>query len=311
MENMIISVINLISLILGGIAIGLIYRLTKRDDLLFLNYYLIFLICAVVMGFCDWIIFNWVQILVPEISDNTTDFIYHIFWDLIGFPAYLFAFYYLFRAINSLLRIHIRNLYHKILVAFLITIILLDYTGFYFRLQNADFIFSKPLWEIYTIILPFLILGYLAFAYFKSTRSKETGIHASRFILILLIGFFLWSILSAITYYLGEWRHLIIFTYYLAVFVPALYLYIRQKDFMIRPEIKDGQNLEKVLRDYKFTAREIELALLLMDGKSNQEISDELFVSTQTVKNYISKMYRQIGVKNRIQFVNFFRSPGS
>ena len=66
---------------------------------------------------------------------------------------------------------------------------------------------------------------------------------------------------------------------------------------MIRPEIKDGQNLEKVLRDDKFTAREIELALLLMDGKSNQEISDELFVSTQTVKNYISKMYRQIGVK--------------
>lgn len=308
---MIISLINIISLVLGGIAIWLIYRLTRGNDLPFINYYLIFLICGVVMGFCDWIILNWVLMLVPEISDNTADFIYHIFWDLIGFPAYLFTFYYLFRAINSLLIIPVSRLHNKILVFFLLAIIILDYTGFCFRLQESAFIFSKPLWWIYTIILPLSILVYLAFAYFKSARNKETEIHTTLFILILLSGFFLWAIFSFIPYLLGDWRHLIIITYYLTIFVPALYLYIRQRYFKIRPEIRDGHNIEKVLRDYKFTEREIELAVLLMDGKSNSEISDELFISTQTVKNYISRMYRHIGVKSRIQFVNFFRSRSS
>ena len=311
MVNIIISLINLISLALGGIAIGLTYSLTRRNNLPFLNFYLIFLICAVVAGFCDWIVFNWVQMLVPGISENTTDFIYHIFWDLIGFPAYLFAFYYLFRAMNSLLIIHIRRLHNKILVLFLIAIILLDYTGFYFRLQESTYIFSNPLWWTYTIILPFLILVYLLFTFLKSARSRATGLLETRFILILLIGFLVWTLFSFTTYILGEWKHLIIFTYYLLIFVPALYLFMRQKGFKIRPKSNNEQNLEKVLRDYKLTAREIELAILLMDGKSNQEISDELFVSTQTVKNYISKMYRQTGVKNRIQFVNFFRSRSS
>ena len=104
---------------------------------------------------------------------------------------------------------------------------------------------------------------------------------------------------------------MIILTFYLALFAPSVYLYIRQKEFIIRPDNKDGMKLDTILKDYKFTAREAELTLLLMEGKSNQEISEILFVSTQTVKNYIYKMYKKAGVKNRIQFVNLFRASPS
>jgi len=99
---------------------------------------------------------------------------------------------------------------------------------------------------------------------------------------------------------------MIIFAFFLALFIPALYLFIRRKEFLTRLLIKPGTDLKNSLRNYGFTAREIELALLLMAGKSNQEISDELFVSVQTVKNYISKMYRKAGVSSRTQFVGLF-----
>ena len=79
MNSIVISLTNLISLILGGIAIILVYRLSRRDKIPFLNYYLLFLICGILTGFCDWIIFNWVYMLVPDISAQTADFIYHIF----------------------------------------------------------------------------------------------------------------------------------------------------------------------------------------------------------------------------------------
>ena len=234
--------------------------------------------------------------------------IYHIFWDLVGFPAYLFAFYYLIRSVNCLLKKQFTNLQNKIFIASLIAITVLDYIGFYFRLQDESFIFSKSLWLVYTLILPLAILSYLALAYYISVRdSKERHPASGKFILILFLGFLLWNILSLAPLFHGAGRHLIILTFYLALFTPAVYVYIRNKDFMIRPEIKDGTKLEKILKDYKFTAREAELALLLMEGKSNQEISDIIFVSTQTVKNYISKMYKKVGVKNRIQFVNLFR----
>jgi DNA-binding CsgD family transcriptional regulator len=108
-----------------------------------------------------------------------------------------------------------------------------------------------------------------------------------------------------------EWRHLIIVSFFLTLFLPTLYLFIRRKEFLEKMVMKANRGPEQNLRDYGFSKREIELALLLMAGKSNQEISDELFVSVQTVKNYLSKMYRKAGVNSRTQFMGLFAEyPG-
>ena len=104
---------------------------------------------------------------------------------------------------------------------------------------------------------------------------------------------------------------MIIFAFFLALFVPSVYLFFRRNEFANRLVIHADTGLELSLREYGFSPREVELALLLMAGKSNQEISDELFVSVQTVKNYISKMYRKAGVSSRTQFVGIFaKYPG-
>ena len=311
MDSLFISLTNLISLILGVVAISLIYRLTRRDKVPFLNYYLIFLCCAVLTGFCDWIIVNWVLLLVPSIAQETTDFIYHIFWDLIGFPAYLFTLFFLVQSISCLLRIRIKNIYTKIFVISLVIVIVLDYAGFYFRLKEASYFFSKPLWLIYTLILPLVFIMYLTYAYFKARSIAGNWRKVSYLILIHLASFLIWISVSLLPIDLGEVRHMIILVFYLGLFLPALYLYIKHKDFMIKPEINAGKNPKDILKEYKFTKREIELALLLMEGKSNQEISEKLFISTQTVKNYISRMYNRIGVRSRIQFVNFFRNSSA
>ena len=306
MNSIVISLTNLISLILGGIAIILVYRLSRRDKIPFLNYYLLFLICGILTGFCDWIIFNWVYMLVPDISAQTADFIYHIFWGLIGFPAYLFTFYYLVQSINVLMKIRIKHIHYKIFRSFLIIVIILDYVDFYFRIKQTDYFFSRPLWLIYTFIVPFVFILYLTYAYFKARRDIGKPKSVNLFILIQLVCFIIWTAFSLLPF-LREGRHIIILVFYLGLFFPAIYLYSRQKHFMIKPGNNAGNNLETILREYGFTNREIELALLLMEGKSNQEISEEMFISLQTVKNYISNMYARVGVKNRVQFVNFFR----
>lgn len=49
------------------------------------------------------------------------------------------------------------------------------------------------------------------------------------------------------------------------------------------------------------TNREKEILLKLVSGASNQEISNDLFISPHTVKTHIYNLFRKIGVKNRIE----------
>ena len=45
--------------------------------------------------------------------------------------------------------------------------------------------------------------------------------------------------------------------------------------------------------------RELEVAALIARGLSNREIAAELFLSTDTVKTYVKRLFRKLGVNNR------------
>lgn len=49
------------------------------------------------------------------------------------------------------------------------------------------------------------------------------------------------------------------------------------------------------------SAREIEIANLLAEGRTNAEIADTLCISTKTVETHITNIFRKTGVANRVQ----------
>ena len=51
------------------------------------------------------------------------------------------------------------------------------------------------------------------------------------------------------------------------------------------------------------TTREREILKLIAQGKSNQDISTELFISEHTVKTHISNLFRKLGITDRVQAV--------
>jgi DNA-binding NarL/FixJ family response regulator len=55
--------------------------------------------------------------------------------------------------------------------------------------------------------------------------------------------------------------------------------------------------------DHRFSARELELLRYLAAGMGNQEIAKKMFLSSQTVKNDLSDLYRRLGVDNRTEAV--------
>ncbi|MBK1809788.1 AAA family ATPase [Clostridium sp. YIM B02505] len=52
------------------------------------------------------------------------------------------------------------------------------------------------------------------------------------------------------------------------------------------------------------SSREIEVLRALIEGLSNKEIGEKLFISVSTVKTHIINIYSKLGVKNRVEAVN-------
>jgi len=53
----------------------------------------------------------------------------------------------------------------------------------------------------------------------------------------------------------------------------------------------------------ELTSREMEILLLMTEGKSNQEIADELFIALKTVKTHVSNILSKLQVQDRTQAV--------
>jgi DNA-binding NarL/FixJ family response regulator len=65
---------------------------------------------------------------------------------------------------------------------------------------------------------------------------------------------------------------------------------------------------ETSLKD--FTQREQDIIRLLMQGKTNQEIAQTLFLTVGTVKNYISQIYGKAGITDRANAILHFKKLG-
>jgi DNA-binding CsgD family transcriptional regulator len=69
-------------------------------------------------------------------------------------------------------------------------------------------------------------------------------------------------------------------------------------------------DLNAVRREFRLTRRETDLARLVLDGRTNAEISGEFGIVEQTVKDHLSNVYRKIGVKNRVGLLGLLLGPG-
>ena len=58
---------------------------------------------------------------------------------------------------------------------------------------------------------------------------------------------------------------------------------------------------------HDISKRESEVVRLICRGLSNQEISETLFISLQTVKDHTHRIFVKTGVRNRVQLSNMIR----
>ncbi len=87
---------------------------------------------------------------------------------------------------------------------------------------------------------------------------------------------------------------------FLANLTPRILLKLRD------PSKLDAEIEKKIEERFSLTTREKEILGMLLKGKSNKEISDLMFVSTETVKTHLQNIYRKLGVRSRMEVLAQF-----
>ncbi|WP_428911884.1 EAL domain-containing protein [Niallia sp. Krafla_26] len=74
------------------------------------------------------------------------------------------------------------------------------------------------------------------------------------------------------------------------------------EDKKIKKDVLDIA-LTYIQKTYSISSREMDVFTLIMDGLTNKEISEQLFISEHTVKNHITRIFQKLNVTDRIQAI--------
>ncbi|MBT3274551.1 MAG: helix-turn-helix transcriptional regulator, partial [Spirochaetales bacterium] len=92
-----------------------------------------------------------------------------------------------------------------------------------------------------------------------------------------------------------------------SLFAIQIYLYVSRHYFREYEPDTDLLEEDIFFKTAHLSEREEEVARLLIQGKTNKDIAEQLFVSVNTIKSHIKKIYSKLGVNNRIQLIHLIK----
>lgn len=83
-----------------------------------------------------------------------------------------------------------------------------------------------------------------------------------------------------------------------------VFLWHRSRMKHLRLQLRTEKEMEQICEKYNVSPREREVLDLVMKGKANKEIEEELFISLRTVKAHVHNLYKKFGVSSRLELIN-------
>jgi DNA-binding CsgD family transcriptional regulator len=180
-----------------------------------------------------------------------------------------------------------------------------------FNLGDYQLLVSIQRW----VFIGFTEIMYMLIFFTSLFLSDKVVGYQKRYIRLFGSWYLLYMILSCVSFFLIP-KHEIVPFIFIFIFlswhlIPILFLNLYLEKFQGQTAFQQADfetNLNLFAEKFEISKREQEVIQLISKGMSNQEISDALFISLQTVKDHIHHIFVKTGVKNRVQLTNLIRS---
>lgn len=318
MNNILFAVIIILSICAGLFAILITYQLHRKYKENYLSSYLYFQIFMTVFGIYGILgqVITREWLLQQEPSFQTVETIGH-FFAFLGIPFLIFAWYMFIRLCREIVEKRLSRTFNLgfffaltfLFLAYGIVIVLMNMTNF----QDEQFVFLasvvKFLQGSLEIVVLLIGLSQL-FIHAKKMKHENKQRALNKFAYLNILVFSL-----SILFFLHAHQSRMMTAVYLLVFFsrnipPVLYWKSYLEKHYIAPTLHrtDTEAMRQFFDTFMISKREEEVIQQLCEGKTNKEISKALFISLQTVKDHIYRIYQKTDVKNRVQLINLIQS---
>jgi DNA-binding CsgD family transcriptional regulator len=308
-------ILLMVPLIAGAIAIFFTFRLNKRYRVPFVNSYFFYLVFLYIFGTYSLAGSGILEFLLTRMEVDAkvihSSKLYAIFLGIpfIGLSQFMFL-----RSIREFFnkkpsRLFVILYFTLVLAAFVLYGIYLvqsNYSATSMRLDILPlqrhvfcwFLFVVYLWGFLSVLLWSRKQASLEKKYIRTFGASYLLFMAGCVALILIQPVFQYS------------HHLFILVFLSLHLIPVFFLNLYLDNArMTEPEGEDDfeSRLSEFAEKHEISKRECEVVRLICQGYSNQEISEALFISLQTVKDHTHRIFVKTGVRNRVQLSNMIR----
>ena len=305
-----------INLSLAGIlfTIFLTSMMHKNYRLPFLSSYLYFQIFLAIFGTYGILVPGIIRVVLvnQEISTVDVEKISH-FFTFLGFPFLVLAWYMFLRCCHELVDTGLPpcKTISYLVIWFLFFIGYGIVLYFFQGLSQRYFQLIPKLISIILGGLGLIVVAHGTIILLMSLKGKEK----SRKKILLRFGilnFIVFSCVILLLLFADKHRYIgvvFVFLFFTSSVLPAIVMRLYLIKSIPVPESKlDGiGNMEQFITEFGISKREEEIIQQICLGKSNKEISEDLFITLQTVKDHVYRIFLKTGVRNRIQLSNLIR----
>jgi len=303
------------SLLIGSVTIIFAYRLMRSYKLPYLStyfYFLVFLFVFSIYGVLGSSILGF--FLANTASGPESGQTVQLILIFLGIPFMILSWYMFYRFCRELTG-HILT---KIFTPVYFIIQALSFLGYGYLLIRI-LQFGEDLYDLtmrllvtaYSVITALVVAGGLMQVLILSWRSKDRHARKTNHLMVYIYAVFFITQIVLLNFTLAYPLITLLFIFLMFSFhlIPIFFLNIFLDKNYVEPEITRSLDdlLARFVEKFGISKRETEIVELIFSGKSNQEISDSLFISLQTVKDHIHRIYLKTGVKNRVQLTNLIR----
>ena len=309
-------ILLLIPLIAGAIGIFFTFRLNKRYRIPFVNSYFFYLVFLYIFGSYSLAGSGILEYLLVRMEVDPeviyTSRLYAIF---LGIPFVGLSHFMFLRSIREFFHrkqsiLFIILFFFLILSAFILYGVYLVKSNYgsgplpldMARLQQrvfCGFIFIVYLWGFLSILIWSAKQSSIDRKYIRTFGASYLVFMVLNVALILLHSQFP---------FISQALFLLVFLSLHLIPILFLNLYLDKTKLTESEGDTDFEtSLAKFVEKHEISKRECEVVRLICRGLSNQEISEELYISLQTVKDHTHRIFVKTGVKNRVQLSNMIR----